>query len=50
MGQLVNNDTLYMNLESVSKNLDKLMIDFQEHPKRYVHFSLFGKKEKEPEP
>ena len=50
MGQLVNNDTLYMNLESASKNLDKLMIDFQEHPKRYVHFSLFGKKEKEPEP
>ena len=50
MGQLVNNDTLYMNLESASKNLDKLMIDFQENPKRYVHFSLFGKKEKEPEP
>lgn len=46
MGQLVNNDTLYMNLESASKNLDKLMIDFQENPKRYVHFSLFGKKKR----
>lgn len=49
MGQLVNNDSLYMNLESASKNLDKLMVDFQENPKRYVHFSLFGKKDKKEE-
>ena len=47
MGQLVNNDTLYQNLESASKALDILLKDLEAHPKRYVHFSIFGKKEKE---
>jgi len=47
MGQLLNNDSLYKNLESVSLDMDKLLIDFREHPKRYVHFSLFGRKEKD---
>ena len=28
------------------KNLDLLLIDFKENPKRYVHFSVFGKKDK----
>ncbi|MBD80860.1 MAG: hypothetical protein CL840_18230 [Crocinitomicaceae bacterium] len=46
IGQLINNDTLYQNLESASKNLDKLLIDLEENPKRYVHFSVFGKKDK----
>lgn len=40
-GLLINNDTLYRNLENASKNLDKLMQDFRENPKRYVRFSLF---------
>jgi len=47
MGQLINNDSLYINLEAVSKDMDKLLIDMKEHPKRYVHFSLFGRKEKD---
>ncbi|MCB9334767.1 MAG: MCE family protein [Flavobacteriales bacterium] len=47
LGLLVNNDSLYYNLESTSKNMDKLMIDMKEHPKRYVHFSLFGRKDKD---
>lgn len=47
MGQLMNNDSLYVNLEAVSKDLDMLLIDFRERPKRYVHFSLFGRKEKD---
>jgi len=40
-GLLINNDTLYRNLENASKNLDKLMQDLRENPKRYVRFSLF---------
>ena len=46
MGQLMTNDSLYKNLESVTRDLDKLLIDFEANPKRYVHFSLFGKKDK----
>ena len=29
-----------------SKALDALLSDLKEHPKRYVHFSIFGRKEK----
>ena len=46
LGQLVNNDSLYNNLRDVSASLDLLLKDLREHPKKYVHFSLFGKKEK----
>ena len=41
IGQLINNDTLYQNLEKASISLDKLMIDIRENPKRYIHYSLF---------
>ncbi len=44
MGMLVNNDTLYQNLESSTKNLDKLLEDMRLNPGRYVHFSVFGNK------
>ena len=43
---LLNNDTLYNNLKSASKELDELLLDVKLHPKRYVHFSLFGKSSK----
>ena len=46
LGLLVNNDSLYNNLTSASKNLDKLIIDLNQHPSRYVHLSVFGKKDK----
>ena len=46
IGQLVNNDSLYNNLEAVTKDMDLLLIEVKEHPKRFVHFSLFGRKEK----
>ena len=46
MGQLVNNDTLYHNLEHSSKELELLLEDMRVNPKRYVHFSIFGRKEK----
>ena len=43
-GQLLTNDTLYTNLSSSLKNLNVLLMDIKENPKRYVHFSVFGKK------
>jgi len=45
MGQLVNNDTLYMNLEQSALELDKLLEDMRVNPQRYIHFSLLGRKE-----
>lgn len=46
IGQLVENDSLYRNLEATTANLNALLIDLKENPKRYVHFSLFGKRDK----
>jgi phospholipid/cholesterol/gamma-HCH transport system substrate-binding protein len=39
---LLNDSKMYDNLNSASKNLDNLIIDLKENPKRYVHFSVFG--------
>ncbi len=47
-GKLIKNDSLYNNLNSASKNLDALFKDLNEHPKRYVHFSIFGRKDRNP--
>lgn len=46
VGMLIHNDSLYMNLNKLATDLDSLVIDLNENPKRYVHFSLFGKKDK----
>jgi phospholipid/cholesterol/gamma-HCH transport system substrate-binding protein len=43
-GQLVTNDSLYINLNDAVASLDLLLKDVKANPKRYVHFSLFGKK------
>ncbi len=42
MGKLLNDDSLYTNLNNATRDLDLLLIDVKESPKRYVHFSLFG--------
>jgi phospholipid/cholesterol/gamma-HCH transport system substrate-binding protein len=44
MGKLMKNDSLYNNLNKSSEDLDKLLKDLKENPKRYVHFSLIGRK------
>lgn len=46
LGLLMNDASLYNNLNSTMRNADSLMVDLKGHPKRYVHFSLFGKKDK----
>ncbi|MDP4187502.1 MAG: MlaD family protein [Bacteroidota bacterium] len=46
LGLLVNDETLYTNLKNSSQQLDALVKDIKEHPRRYLHFSVFGKKEK----
>jgi len=43
-GKLLKDDQLYYNLENASKQLEQLLSDLKLNPKRYVHFSLFGKK------
>lgn len=52
-GKVVNDPELYDNLTATSENLNRLLVDFQNNPKRYVHFSLFGggkdKKDKDEE-
>lgn len=46
VGLLFNDPTLYNNLSTTTANAASLLEDLQAHPKRYVHFSLFGRKDK----
>jgi phospholipid/cholesterol/gamma-HCH transport system substrate-binding protein len=46
MGKLLKSDSLYRNLNASSASLNALLIDFKANPKRYVHFSVFGSKDK----
>lgn len=46
VGLLLNDPSLYNNLSATSANAANLLKDLQENPKRYVHFSLFGRKDK----
>jgi phospholipid/cholesterol/gamma-HCH transport system substrate-binding protein len=47
IGKLLKDDKLYNNLEGASKQLEQLLQDFKLNPKRYIHFSVFGKKPKQ---
>ncbi len=47
VGKLLKDDQLYDNLAGASSELEQLLKDMKENPKRYVHFSLFGRKNKE---
>ncbi|NDV59276.1 MlaD family protein [Bacteroides sp. 519] len=46
LGLLLNDTQLYYNLNNTAENAANLLGDFKNSPKRYVHFSLFGKKDK----
>jgi phospholipid/cholesterol/gamma-HCH transport system substrate-binding protein len=45
LGKLMTDEELYNNLESVSRNLDLLLIDIKERPGRFVNFSIFGRRQ-----
>ena len=47
LNKLLYEDSLYQNLKNSSDAIEKLLRDLKSNPKRYVHFSLFGKKEKD---
>lgn len=47
LGLLLNDKTLYNNLQSTSDKINILLDDIRVHPKRYVNFSVFGKKDKD---
>ena len=46
LGQLIYNKSLYNHIDATVVSADSLLTDLKAHPKRYVQFSLFGKKEK----
>lgn len=46
VGKLMKDEVLYNNLEGALEQLEALLEDMKLNPKRYVHFSLFGKKNK----
>ncbi len=46
LGLLMRDPELYRNLTATMQSADSLLIDLRAHPKRYVHFSLIGRKDK----
>lgn len=46
LGLLINDNKLYDNLNNTVRDADSLLTNLKAHPKRYVHFSIFGKKDK----
>ncbi len=46
LGKLVKNDSIYNNLNKASEDLDKLLKDLRINPERYMHISVFGRKDR----
>ena len=45
LGKLITKDDLHQSLEQTNAQIQLLLEDMRLNPKRYVHFSLFGKKQ-----
>lgn len=48
LGKLAKDDSLYIHLNRATRDLDLLLVNMREKPSRYVHFSVFGKKDSKP--
>jgi phospholipid/cholesterol/gamma-HCH transport system substrate-binding protein len=48
LGKLAKNDSIYNALNHTIMDMDSLLVDLKAHPKRYVHFSVFGRKDSKP--
>ena len=44
LGLLLNDPSLYEQLDSAARNASDLLVDIKQNPKRYVNISVFGKK------
>lgn len=47
LGKLLNDEQMYQNIENATKEMEELIRDIKLNPKRYVHFSVFGRKDKD---
>ena len=45
LGALIKDDNLYQDLRTLTEDAQNLLKDIKSQPKRYVHFSLFGRKD-----
>ncbi|MBO4811472.1 MAG: MCE family protein [Prevotella sp.] len=46
VGMLLNDAQLYQNITTTMRDVDSLLVDFKNHPRRYINVSVFGKKSK----
>ena len=46
MGKLMKDENMYDNINKTMTHVDALILDLKQNPNKYVHFSVFGKKEK----
>lgn len=46
LGLLMRDPSLYNQINTTVRSADSLMVNIRQHPKRYVHFSIFGRKDK----
>ncbi len=44
LGKLMKDEAMYNNLTDASNELKELLADIKNNPKRYIHFSVFGRK------
>ncbi|MBR2201060.1 MAG: hypothetical protein IJ894_10005, partial [Bacteroidales bacterium] len=45
--KILTTDSLYNNLEEATVRINRILDEFEKHPKKYINLSIFGGKEKE---